>query len=130
MTPVGPLDASLLFPGKDAPAVAALMNGYIAAANTAVATLTNVPAAERDALAGRYVLYLVYDAVVDRMANMPSTFSAADEGSIGFSSAQLRAMESKRDKALAAYNDAVSLYTVNPQSDRQPTTFVRTMPQF
>jgi hypothetical protein len=130
LAPVGPLDAALLFPGKSGPDVAALMGGYLAAANSTVAKLAAVPPDNRDALAYLDVLYLVYDGVVDRMANTPSSFSSADEGSIAFSSAQLKAMMVKRDKALTDYSDAVATFTVNPITDRQPTTSVRKVPQF
>lgn len=98
------------------------MAGYIARANTAVAKLTDVPAEQRDGLAYLFVLYLVYDGVVDRMANTPSSFSAADEGSIGFSSAQLVAMQKKRDAALDAYTDAVALITAVPTADQQASS--------
>lgn len=130
LAPVGPLDAALLFPGEDSAAVDLRLNGYITRANQITVKLTTATPDQRDAVGYLFVVYRAYDSVVDRMANAPSSFSAVDEGSISFSSAQLSAMTKKRDAALDAYNDAVAELTASPVADRQPTMSVRTSQRF
>jgi hypothetical protein len=130
LAPVGALDAALLFPGEDSAATGLRFSGYIARATTIVSTLAGADAATRERIARLYVVYLAYDSVVDRMALSPSSFSAADEGSVGWSSAQLKVMEKKRDDALAAYTDEVAVLGVAPPSDTQPSVSVRHIMRF
>lgn len=108
LAPRGPIDAALLFPMEGQPAIDARFNAYIAAGTAEAAKLTTATADQRERITRLYVVWRAYDAVTDRMSATPSTFTAADEGSVSFSSAQLKTFAAKRDSALDAYNGAVS----------------------
>lgn len=108
LAPAGPIDPALLFPGKSRPDVVADINAWIAKGEQSAAKFPEATPEQKDDFVRAYVVYRGYDAVVDRLANMPASFTAADEGSVSFNSAQLRAMERKRDAALDDYNTLAS----------------------
>lgn len=131
LAPVGPLNAAYLFPGEDAAAVGERLNGYLASANREAAKLAAATPAERDTVAVLWAVWRAYYDVVDRMANTPASFSAADEGSVTFSSEQLKAMQRRTDAALAAYNDAVAGLAIDVTADTTPRSVsVRVVPQW
>lgn len=129
LAPVGPLNAALLFPGEEPAAVGDRMAAYIASANKEAAKLADATPAARDAVAYLWVVWRAYYDVVDRMANTPASFSAADEGSVTFSSEQLKAMQRRTDAALTAYNDAVAALAVDITPPTTPRSVsVRVIP--
>lgn len=106
--PSGPVDAALLFPGEQRAATDQRVAAYLANGNAIANGYALATPEQRDTIARTYVMWRVYDAVLDRVANTPSTFSAADEGSVTFSAAQVKLAERRRDDALSDYNAIVS----------------------
>lgn len=130
LTPRGEIDGRLLFPMEQPADTAARINEYLSQGNTRAAKYPAATAEQKDAVAYAWVMVRTYDAVLDRFANTPSSFSAADEGSISFSSAQIRVIEQKRDKWLNEYNMLVSgldsvttIDTDTPRSAAVPTRY-------
>jgi hypothetical protein len=127
LSPRGPIDGRLLFPMEQPADVVARLNEYLAQGNAKAAVYSAATATQRDDIAYAWVLYRTYDAVLDRLANTPASFSAADEGSVTFSSKQIAVMEAKRDEALAEYTTLVSTFgAAATQTDAQPTVAVPT----
>lgn len=139
LAPVGPIDGGLLFQEEPA-AVRARLDGYIAAGNAelakALGNVTNgaaVTDAQKDDVVRTYAVWRSYDAVVDRLAASPASFTAADEGGYTVSSAQIRVMENKRDAAFEQYTlAAATLNTATAAAVDMPTptsaAFVRFYP--
>ena len=114
LTPRGTIDGGLLFPLEQPADTAARINEYLAQGYTRAAKYPAATLEQKDLIAYAWVMYRTYDAVVDRMALTPASFSAADEGSVSYSSAQLKAMQEQRDKWLDTYNDLISGITETP----------------
>lgn len=98
--------ASSLTPGEDA---AAVVGGYLAAAYAQLAAVpaAAMDAAVRDAAAGWWAAYQVWDDIATRMTTTPASVTLVDQGSRAYTAEQVRQAVANRDGALARYNALV-----------------------
>lgn len=108
LLPRGPIDAALLFPNEQQPAVERSFSEWIAQGAERAAKYPAASTEQREDVTRAWVLYRTYDVVTDRMSNTPATFSTGDDGSVSFTGKQLSTMSDKRDYWLDEYNGLVS----------------------
>lgn len=101
LAPAGRLDPEFLWPLVSADDVSTKLDAYLADAETRTADIEDET--DRDDARRRWAEYRAYDGVLLEMETSPSSTAFQDEGSGGYSTAQLDLMEKRRDAALAAF---------------------------
>src|SRR4051812_17827765 len=97
LAPRGWIEPPMFPADRDAAALSARLNEYLAQGRANVAGLPALSAEQQDAAVRAYVNYRAADAIVDRLALTPANFSAVDQGSVSVSPAQIKTFAEKRD---------------------------------
>ena len=119
-SPVGELDAALLFPHEDEAALTTRITAYIAQGVTEAA---DVASADQDAAVTQWVYYRAYDAVWQRLAAQPISLTLSDQGSKTFGAAQADRFRALADAKRAAFDAYLA-----PTQLTEPTAVSRARP--
>lgn len=117
---------------KDSPSsLAARIQEYIDQAVAVVGALELDPAEiDIDGAISELVYSRLYDAILLRIGNTPNT-SISDQGSVSYSSAQIKIFEDKRERHALAYDAIIADVAVPPtEQPIAPTTHARIINTF
>jgi hypothetical protein len=110
LSPSGPIDPAVLFPGESDDDVRERLAGYIADAY-AQADVAALDAAHQRTPARHWAASRAYGDVYLRLAATPATASLPEQGGYTILASQIAAFKAFRDESLLAYERAVAAAT-------------------